>query len=219
MNGAARLGAVSNGCRPGRCAEHCTRGTDRWQAYRRNDPTRIYIPGYMILWNRSHGWQVVEEGCTAMHASPVDRIEWLNDVIRLEIGLWNRIDARLRVEHDLTLGTFWPLYVVSRSEDASLRVGELAHALRLTVGGTSKIVDRLDAAGLLRREADVTDRRASRVVLTDEGWQRLETAQATYDAEMATVLDAALSLEEQRTMHHLVRRLLTVTDAGPGAQD
>ena len=154
-----------------------------------------------------------------MHASPVDRIEWLNDVIRLEIGLWNRIDARLRGEHNLTLGTFWPLYVVSRSEDTSMRVGELAHALRLTVGGTSKIVDRLDAAGLLRREADVTDRRASRVVLTDEGWQRLETAQATYDAEMATVLDAALSLEEQRTMHHLVRRLLTVTDAGPGAQD
>lgn len=89
-----------------------------------------------------------------MSAVLPSRIEWLSDLVRLEITLWNRIDARLRDEHDLPLAFFWPLYVIGRSRDESLRVGELATALGLTVGGTSKIVDRIERAGLLRREPE-----------------------------------------------------------------
>lgn len=148
-----------------------------------------------------------------MNVMPVNRIEWLSDLVRLEITLWNRIEARLRAEHELPLAFFWPLYVVERSSDESLRVGELAKELGLTVGGTSKIVDRLERAGLLRREPDATDRRASRIILTDAGRSSLDAASETYEAEMTTLLDTALSAEQQHSMHSLVRRLLDATDA------
>jgi DNA-binding MarR family transcriptional regulator len=148
-----------------------------------------------------------------MSAMPPSRIEWLSDLVHLEITLWNRIDARLRDEHGLPLAFFWPLYVVERSRDESLRVGELATALGLTVGGTSKIVDRIEGAGLLRREPDAADRRASRVALTDAGRNRLGAASETYEAEMATVLDAALRPDQQHCMHSLVKRLLDATGA------
>lgn len=147
-----------------------------------------------------------------MRETPPSRIEWLSDLVRLEITLWNRIDARLRNEHGLPLAFFWPLYVVGRSPDASLRVGELATALGTTVGGTSKIVDRIERAGLFRREPDAADRRASRVALTDAGRRNLAAASETYEAEMTTVLDAALSADQQRCAHGLVRRLLDATD-------
>jgi MarR family transcriptional regulator, organic hydroperoxide resistance regulator len=152
-----------------------------------------------------------------MSPMPPNRIEWLSDLVRLEITLWNRIDARLREEHDLPLAFFWPLHVVGRSRAESLRVGELAEALGLTVGGTSKIVDRIDGAGLLRREPDPADRRASRIALTDAGRRRLGAASETYEAAMTAVLDAALSESEQRRMHELVRRLLDATGAGEPA--
>ncbi|HVX29503.1 MAG TPA: MarR family transcriptional regulator [Nitrolancea sp.] len=148
-----------------------------------------------------------------MNAIPPSRIDWLSDLVRLEITLWNRVDARLRDEHDLPLAYFWPLYVVGCSSDGSLRVGELATALRLTVGGTSKIVDRIERIGLLRRAPDAADRRASRVALTDAGRDILAAAGATYDAEMAALLDTALSPDQQREMHALVRHLLATTDA------
>ena len=49
-------------------------------------------------------------------------------------------------------------------------------ALRITVGATSKLVDRIEATGLIRRELDADDRRASRVALTDAGRQALAAA-------------------------------------------
>jgi DNA-binding MarR family transcriptional regulator len=153
----------------------------------------------------------------AMSAMSPSRIEWLSDLVRLEISLWNRVDARLREEHDLPLAFFWPLFVVERSRDESLRVGELATALGLTVGGTSKIVDRIERAGLFRREPDAADRRASRVALTDAGRRKLRAASETYEAEMAALLDAALSADQQRCLHSLVRRILDATGAGEPA--
>jgi len=152
--------------------------------------------------------------CEIVSVVQPNRIEWLSDLVRLEITLWNRIDARLRDEHDLSLSFFWPLYVVERSPDGSLRVGEVATSLGLTVGGASKIVDRIERAGLLRREPDAADRRASRVALTDAGRRKLSTASETYEAEMATVLDAALSPDQQHHMHCLVRCLLKSAGVG-----
>ena len=146
--------------------------------------------------------------------TPPRRIQWLSDLIRLEIALWDQINTRLHQEHDLSLAFFESLYFIGHSRDGSLRVGDLARALRITVGATSKLVDRIEAAGLIRRELDADDRRASRVALTDAGKRKLADASKTYEAEMATVLDATLSTDEQQHLHDLVTRLLAATSDG-----
>lgn len=137
-----------------------------------------------------------------------NRIQWLRDLIGLEIVLWDRINTRLKQEHDLSLSFFESLYFIGQARDGSLRVGDLARALRITVGATSKLVDRIEAAGLIRRELDADDRRASRVALTDSGRRSLDEAITTYEAEIASVLDATLSADEQQHMYDLVIRLL-----------
>jgi DNA-binding MarR family transcriptional regulator len=141
-------------------------------------------------------------------------IQWFSDLVRLEIALWNRINARLKAEHDLSLAFFETLYFIAQSTSGSLRVGDLARALRITQGATSKLVDRVEAAGLIRRQLDADDRRASRLALTDAGQQTLADARATYEAEMATILDATLMAQEQEHLHTLVQRLLTAVDRG-----
>jgi DNA-binding MarR family transcriptional regulator len=89
-----------------------------------------------------------------------------------------------------------------------MRVGDLALALRITVGGASKLVDRIERAGLIAREPDPDDRRASRVVLTVAGKRKLTAAVKTYEAEAGGILSGVLSPEEQHQMSDYVSRLL-----------
>jgi DNA-binding MarR family transcriptional regulator len=145
------------------------------------------------------------------------RIEWVSALIRLEIVLWERVDARLRERHDLPLSFFESLYFISQAPDGSLRVGDLARALRVTVGGTSKLVDRIEAAGLIARQPDPDDRRAARVALTPDGERVLSGATKTYEREVAAFADPVLSAGEQREMHASITRLLDAAHRGAPA--
>ena len=69
-------------------------------------------------------------------------------------------------------------------------------------------------AGLIRRELDADDRRASRLALTEAGRQKLAASSTTYAAELATMLDATLNATEQQHLHTLVKRLLTAVENG-----
>src|SRR2546423_11021428 len=122
-----------------------------------------------------------------VRASAVSGVAWATDLIRLEIALWDRVDARLRESHELPLAFFESLLFISRSPRSGMRVGDLARALRVTVGGTSKLVDRIERAGLIAREPDPDDRRASRVVLTKAGKRKLTAALKTYEAEVGSI--------------------------------
>jgi DNA-binding MarR family transcriptional regulator len=146
----------------------------------------------------------------------VNGVAWATDLVRLEIALWDRVDARLRESHKLPLAFFESLLFVSRARGGSMRVGDLARALRVTVGGTSKLVDRIERAGLIAREPDPDDRRASRVALTVAGRRKLTSAVKTYEGEVASILGGVLSPAEQQQMSDYVSRLLTSIDRGEG---
>jgi DNA-binding MarR family transcriptional regulator len=144
----------------------------------------------------------------------VSGVAWATDLIRLEIALWDRVDARLRESHELPLAFFESLLFISRARGGSIRVGDLARALRVTVGGTSKLVDRVERAGLIAREPDPDDRRASRVALTAAGKRKLTAAVKTYEAEVGSILGGVLSPDEQRQLSDYVSRLLTSIGEG-----
>jgi DNA-binding MarR family transcriptional regulator len=156
------------------------------------------------------------EAAAPARVSVVDGVAWATDLVRLEIALWERVDARLRESHELPLAFFESLLFISRARGGSMRVGDLARALRVTVGGTSKLVDRIESAGLIARQPDPDDRRASRVALTSAGKRRLTAAVKTYEAEVGSILGGVLSPEEQRQMSDYVSRLLTSIDGGEG---
>jgi DNA-binding MarR family transcriptional regulator len=53
-----------------------------------------------------------------------------------------------------------------------LTLGEVAQRLACVRSNVTQLVDRLEADGLVRREADPTDRRSIRAVITDAGRDR-----------------------------------------------
>jgi DNA-binding MarR family transcriptional regulator len=112
-----------------------------------------------------------------------------DDLIRFETELWDAVDARLRPE-GVTLGRFETLLVIERQ--GPCRVADIAAALAITVGGVSKLVDRLEAGGHCRRRPNPDDRRSSLVELTPAGRELLARAGRPFDDELRARLGAVL---------------------------
>ncbi|MEV6350698.1 MarR family winged helix-turn-helix transcriptional regulator [Actinoplanes sp. NPDC051851] len=106
-----------------------------------------------------------------------------NDLVRTETRLYNTVDARLRAEHGLPLGSLEVLQIIGGRPHC--RVQDVAHEVGITVGATSKAVDRLEARGWCRRAANPDDRRSSLLVLTPAGREVLDTATPSLEAVLA----------------------------------
>ena len=120
--------------------------------------------------------------------------ELFDELVRFETELWNAVDARLRADFDLPLAWFEPLQVVDRV--SSSRVYDIASELSITVGGTSKLVDRIEAAGHCCRVANPDDRRSSLIELTPSGRRLLRRATAAFEEELQTRLGSAVSTRQ-----------------------
>jgi len=116
-----------------------------------------------------------------------------SDLVRLETELWDLLDQRLRRDHDLPLSWFEPMLVMDRVPDC--RVADIAQALSITVGGTSKLTDRIERAGWCRRRPNRHDARSSLLVLTPAGRRLLERARASFADELEIWLGASLPPE------------------------
>ena len=114
-----------------------------------------------------------------------------SDLVRLETELWDRIDGRLRRDHELPLSWFEPMQVMDRVVDC--RVADIAEELSITVGGVSKLVDRIQRAGWCARAPHPRDARSSVVALTGAGRRLLGTATASFDDELDVLLGAAIA--------------------------
>ncbi len=128
-----------------------------------------------------------------------------SDLIRLETELWDLVDARLRRDHDLALSWFEPMQVIDRTPGC--RVIDIAEALSITIGGTSKLVDRIENAGWCRRSPNPDDGRSSTIELTRAGRRLLTAARRTFTDEVRIRLGAALSTSELQRFAVTVHKL------------
>lgn len=132
-----------------------------------------------------------------------------NEIIRFEIELWNAVDVRLKSEFDLPLTHFEPMSVIDRLPGC--RVYDIARELGITTGGTSKLVDRIEASGYCRRLPNPDDRRSSLLELTPEGRRLFAAAGAAFDEELKNRLGAAVP---ERTLRQFGATLTRLRAAG-----
>jgi DNA-binding MarR family transcriptional regulator len=85
--------------------------------------------------------------------------------------------------HDLPdLTVYDALWALRTGEGGRRRMGELGEAVVLTRTAIVRLVDRLESAGLARREPVPEDRRGSYVVITPEGKAMLKKMWPIYSA-------------------------------------
>jgi MarR family transcriptional regulator, organic hydroperoxide resistance regulator len=137
----------------------------------------------------------------------VELPELFADLVRLEIELWDAVEARLRAELNVGLATAQTVAVVAAVEDC--RVHDIARALSITVGGASKTVDRLERDGLVLRRPHASDRRSSVITLTRTGATTHASAQQLIADELDARIGGVLSDRGLDQLHRAIAKLRT----------
>ena len=134
-----------------------------------------------------------------------DLPDLFHQLVRFETELWNAVDARLRREFDLPLSRLEPMQVIARRP--SCRVNDIAEELSITIGGTSKLVDRIEAAGYCIRRANPDDRRSSIIELTTAGRRILSKAGKAFEDELEDRMRSAVSARSLQQLYSTIIKL------------
>ena len=132
--------------------------------------------------------------------------ELFTELVRAEIELWNELDAHLVVTVGIPLSQYQALAAI-RNGSGRARVQDISTEMLITVGATSKIVDRLERDHLAERSAHPDDRRSSIVVLSERGATALAAAEETIESHLNTRLGGVLTPDKAESLFTDLRSL------------
>lgn len=122
-------------------------------------------------------------------------------------GLAQVVEPQIEAAGGLTAQWFELLIRLLRSPDHRLRMSDLAAQSTLSASGLTRAVDRLEAAGLVERQACPTDRRSTYAVLTPEGRGRIAAALPVHVDQLEGLFGDAFTAAELATFTGLLRQL------------
>lgn len=119
-----------------------------------------------------------------------DELAW-GRVLALHGRIEQELAKALQRKHGLGLSEYRALDKLIAAEKGELRMQELAEAMGLNQSSVSRMVARLEAAGLTVRDLCEDDRRGVYSCITDEGRKRHADTEPTYRAVLSSALDKA----------------------------
>ncbi|MCQ0968852.1 MarR family transcriptional regulator (plasmid) [Paracoccus sp. TK19116] len=119
-------------------------------------------------------------------------------------GAENHLRDYLRREHGTTLPRFDVMAALWRRREG-VTMSDLSRMLLVSNGNATAVVDRLEADGLARREAEDGDRRRIRVRLTADGFSKFEALAAGHEAAVDNLF-AGLDERDLDMMREMLAR-------------
>ena len=138
--------------------------------------------------------------------SPLEFAAW-GGFLRTHAELVRELDRELESTHALPLTQYEVLLHLEGAPEHRLRMSELARSVLLSQSGVTRLVDRLEARGLVERAPCAEDRRVLWAQLTDEGRKRLEAARPTHLAGIRARFVDRFGDDELRTLAEAWERL------------
>jgi len=128
-------------------------------------------------------------------------------MLRAHAELTRQLDAQLARDHKLPLSSYEVLLFLADSPNGRMRMSELADSVLLSRSGLTRLVDRLEREGLLKRERCESDARGLFAEITPAGRELFDAARRTHlDGVRALFLDR-FSRDELRTLGGLWQKL------------
>ena len=121
-------------------------------------------------------------------------------LLRVHAGMTKTLDAELMREHRLPLTSYEVLLYLADSPEGRLRMSELADSVLLSRSGLTRLVDRMERDGLLRRQRCEEDQRGWFAEVTDEGRELFERARVTHLDGVRERFLSRLTSDEQRKL-------------------
>lgn len=132
-------------------------------------------------------------------------------LLRTHALVVKRLDADLEAAHGLPLTQFEVLLVLDRADGRRMRMCDIAESVVLSRSGLTRLVDRLEREGLVRRVSCEHDARGAFALLTDAGRRRLDEARPTHADGVHAHLLSHLSDDELELLAGVWRRLVAET--------
>jgi DNA-binding MarR family transcriptional regulator len=136
---------------------------------------------------------------------------WLA-VVRLMSWLPWSVDRQLRRDSNLSMVDYQVLAMLSSGPDRTRRMSLLAEWANVSMSHLSRIVNRLEHRGLVRRKPDPTDGRFTNAILTDKGFQTLADAAPAHVAHVRSIVIDVLSPEQLRRLGRDADRIVSQID-------
>lgn len=117
------------------------------------------------------------------------------------------LTRRMQVERGVSVLEHGSLYELTTAPGRQLRMAELAARLGLSPSATTRLVDRLEQRGWLRREIPTEDRRAVTVHLTPQGRRAYTANNRPFTLAVEQALAAHLGDADLARLVALLERL------------
>lgn len=127
--------------------------------------------------------------------------------LRAHARLVRVLETELVAEHPITLGAYDVLVQLAEAPERRLRMAELADAVLLSRSGVTRLVDRLEVAGMVARERFDGDGRGVVAVITTKGVDTLRAAARTHLAGVVRHFVEHFDRDELATLGDLCSRL------------
>jgi DNA-binding MarR family transcriptional regulator len=121
--------------------------------------------------------------------------EW-RELLARHAATVGALERALGEQHDLGMSEFEVLERLAEApaeHQGQLRVQELAETVHLSQSALSRLIGRLEKAGLVERAMCASDRRGIYVILSAAGRERYEAARPLHRAVLARTLRADVS--------------------------
>jgi DNA-binding MarR family transcriptional regulator len=118
------------------------------------------------------------------------------------------LERDLQREHGIALGWLEVLIFLGDEEDGRMRMQDLADRVLLSKSGVTRLVDRMEDAGLVSRASCRDDRRVTYAVITPAGAATATRAAPALVQGIDTHLGAHLSATELRTLRSLLLKVV-----------
>jgi len=127
--------------------------------------------------------------------------------LRVHSALTKQLDAQLVAAHGLSLSSYEVLLFLADSPGGQVRMSDLADSVLLSRSGLTRLVDRLERDGLVRRESCPSDLRGFNALITDEGRKLFAAARRTHLAGVRDRFADRFTDEELRVFAALWERV------------
>jgi DNA-binding MarR family transcriptional regulator len=118
------------------------------------------------------------------------------------------IEDELRRSGVAELEWYDVLWALEQASEQRLRMHELADATVITRSNLTRLIDRLEADGLIRRDRNCADRRGAYAVLTPKGRKRRQEAWLVYGKAIEALFERHVSGSEAKAMEDVLDRIL-----------
>jgi DNA-binding MarR family transcriptional regulator len=144
---------------------------------------------------------------TGRHSPTREQLDSWRTFLRAHATITRALETELVAEQKLSLAAYDVLVQLAEAPDRRLRMTELADAVLLSRSGVTRLVDRLEKAGLVARCPVESDGRGVAAELTQAGLLRLRTASRTHLNGIVRYFVEKLDGEELGALERISRRL------------